>query len=193
MVTPPDAPRKILFTEPNRILCPYRVKAARMERSTGPDRKPPTLRRSRSTADVAKTPALGRVAAVLAAAAVLVFAPGIAQAAFNGAASASLPVSSALIPASTATVSATCSGAKLTISLSSWGIADPRFTGVFTVTSGGSTLYTATSTEGSTAGYSKKVAPNTGTVYSWTVQNQYPVPGTSNLWTGATTTGSVTC
>ncbi len=165
-----------------------------MERTTGPDRKPPTLRRSRSTADAGRTPASGRVAAVLAAAAILVFAPGIAQAAFNSTASAALPITSALIPASTATVSASCRGANLTISLSSWVLTDPRFTGVFTVTSGGSTLYTATSTQGSTASYQLKVTnPNSGTVYVWSVQNQYPVPGTSNLWTGGTKTGQVTC
>lgn len=184
---------EIPFKEPNRIRCPYRVKAARMEWTTGPDRKPPTLRRSRSTADAGRTPASGRVAAVLAAAAILVFAPGIAQAAFNSTASAALPISSALIPASTATVSASCRGANLTISLSSWALTDSRFTGVFTVTSGGSNLYTATSAQGSTASYQLKVTPNSGTVYVWSVQNQYPVPGTSNLWTGAVKTGQVTC
>ncbi|TSE16705.1 hypothetical protein B1A87_013525 [Arthrobacter sp. KBS0703] len=110
-----------------------------MEWTTGPDRKPPTLRRSRSTPDTGRTPASGRVAAVLAAAAILVFAPGIAQAAFNGSDSASLPISSALIPASTATVTVSCSGVNLSINLTAWAIADPRFTGVFTVTSGGHT------------------------------------------------------
>ncbi|MGO4857620.1 hypothetical protein [Arthrobacter sp. 2MCAF14] len=160
--------------------------------TTGPDRKPLTLRRSRSTADAAQTPALGRVGAVLAAAAVLVFAPGIAQAAFNGSASAALPISSATL-ASSATVTASCSGSKPKIKLTSWALPDPRFVGVFTVTNGGNVLFTATSTQGSTASYTPTGNPNRGTIYSWTVQNQYPVPGTSNIWTGASKTGQVTC
>jgi hypothetical protein len=164
-----------------------------MEWTTGPDRKPLTLRRSRSTADAGRTPASARIAAVLAAAAILVFAPGIAQAAFNDSDSASLPVSSAMIPASTATVTASCQGSSLNINLSSWAIANPRFTGVFTVAKGTSNLFTATSTQGSTASYNLRVSPNTGTVYTWTVQNQYPVPGTSNIWTGGAKTGRVTC
>lgn len=164
-----------------------------MEWTTGPDRKPPTLRRSRSTADAGRTPASGRVAAVLAAAAILVFAPGIAQAAFNSTASAALPVSSALIPTSTATVSASCSGSNLTVNLSSWALSDPRFVGVLTVGSAGTTAFTATSTQGNTASYASKVKPNTGTVWTWTVQNQYPVPGTNNTWTGGIKTGQVTC
>jgi hypothetical protein len=164
-----------------------------MEWTTGPDRKPPTLRRSRSTADVAKTPALGRVAAVFATAAVLVFAPGIAQAAFTSQATAALPLTAATVGTSTATVSASCSGSKLNINLTSWAIPDPRFVGVFTVTSGGSNLFNASSAQGSTANYALKVAPNTGTVYTWTVQNRYPIPGTSTFWTGGSKTGQVTC
>ncbi len=163
-----------------------------MEWTTGPDRKPPTLRRSRSTADAGRTPASGRVAAVLAAAAVLVFAPGIAQAAFNGSVSASLPVSSAMIPASTATVTANCQGSNLTITVTSWAITDPRFTGVFTVSSGGSTVFTGTSKQSGGASYKASISPHTGT-WTWTVQNQYPVPGTSNTWTGTATTGQFTC
>ncbi|MFK4299657.1 hypothetical protein ABH924_004842 [Arthrobacter sp. GAS37] len=62
------------------------------------------MRRSRSTADVAKTPALGRVAAVLAAAAILVFAPGIAQAAFTGMDSDSTSVGTMSLPAPPAQV-----------------------------------------------------------------------------------------
>ncbi|MHA7197782.1 hypothetical protein [Arthrobacter alkaliphilus] len=150
------------------------------------------MRRSRSTADVAKTPALGRVAAVLAAAAVLVFAPGIAQAAFNGAASASLPVSSASIPASTATVSASCRGSNLTITVTSWAISDPRFTGVFIVSSGGTAVFTGTSTQSGGNTYKATITAHTGT-WTWTVQNQYPVPGTSNTWTGTPVTGQFTC
>lgn len=132
------------------------------------------------------------MAAVLAAAAVLVFAPGIAQAAFNGATSASLPVSSALITASTATVSASCKGSTLTITVTSWAISDPRLTGVFTVSSGGSTVFTGTSKQSGGGTYTAAITPHTGT-WTWTVQNQYPVPGTSNTWSGTPMTGQFTC
>lgn len=168
------------------------MKAVRMGWTTGPDRKPLTLRRSRSTADAAQTPALGRVAAVLAAAAVLVFAPGIAQAAFNGSAIASLPVSSATL-ASTATVSASCQGANLNISVTNWAIADPRFVGQFTVTSGGANLFTGTSNQSGGGSYLATVSHPKGITYSWTVQNQYQVPGTSNVWSGTPVTGQFTC
>ncbi|WP_442544819.1 hypothetical protein ACSBOX_03480 [Arthrobacter sp. KN11-1C] len=149
------------------------------------------MRRSRSTADAGRTPASGRVAAVLAAAAILVFAPGIAQAAFNSTASAALPVSSASL-ASTATVTASCQGSTLTISVTSWAISDPRFTGVFAVSSGGSNVFTGTSKQSGGATYTARITPHTGT-WTWNVQNQYPVPGTSNTWTGTPTTGQFTC
>ncbi len=163
-----------------------------MEPTTGPDRKPPTLRRSRSTADTARTPAPGRLAAVLAAAAVLVFAPGIAQAAFNTTAGAALPVSSATL-ASTATVSASCQGSSLTITVTDWALTDPRFQGQFTVTTVlGIVVFTGTSNQSGGGTYTAKIVPHLGT-WNWTVQNQYPVPGTSNTWTGTPKTGQFTC
>ncbi|WP_284990047.1 hypothetical protein [Arthrobacter sp. efr-133-TYG-120] len=168
------------------------MKAVRMEWTTGPDRKPLTLRRSRSTADAAQTPALGRVAAVLAAAAVLVFAPGIAQAAFNSAAGAALPVSSATL-ASTATVSASCQGSNLTISVTNWALSDPRFVGQFTVTSSlGLVLFSGNSNQSGGGTYTAKIIPHFGT-WNWSVSNQYPVPGTNNTWTGTPTSGQFTC
>ncbi|UKA58040.1 hypothetical protein [Arthrobacter sp. FW306-2-2C-D06B] len=168
------------------------MKAVRMGWTTGPDRKPLTLRRSRSTADAAQTPALGRVAAVLAAAAVLVFAPGIAQAAFNGSDSASLPVSSATL-ASTATVSASCSGSNLTISVTNWALSDTRFVGQFTVTSSlGILLFSGNSNQSGGGTYTAKIIPHLGT-WNWSVSNQYSIPGTSNVWTGTAKTGQFTC
>ena len=167
------------------------MKAVRMGWTTGPDRKLLTLRRSRSTADAAQTPALGRVAAVLAAAAVLVFAPGIAQAAFNGSASAALPVSSATL-ASSATVSASCRGANLVISVTNWAISDSRFVGQFTVSSGGNGVFTGTSNQSGGGSYTASITPHTGT-WTWTVQNQYSVPGTNNVWTGTPVSGQFTC
>ncbi|WP_441428949.1 hypothetical protein [Arthrobacter sp. 2RAF6] len=163
-----------------------------MERTTRPDRKPLTLRRSRSTADAGRTPASGRVAAVLAAAAVLIFAPGIAQAAFNGSDSASLPVSSATL-ASTAAVSASCTGSSLTISVTNWALSDPRFVGQFTVTSSlGIVVFTGNSNQSGGGTYTAKIVPHLGT-WNWSVQNQYAVPGTSNVWTGTAKTGQFTC
>ncbi|MCZ9884232.1 hypothetical protein [Arthrobacter sp. B2a2-09] len=150
------------------------------------------MRRSRSTADVAQTPAFGRVAAVLAAAAVLVFAPGIAQAAFNSSAGASQPVSSATL-ASTATVSASCQGSNLTISVTDWALTDPRFQGQFTVTSIlGIVVFTGSSNQSGGGTYTAKIVPHLGT-WNWSVQNQYAVPGTSNVWTGTAKTGQFTC
>ncbi|MEZ2388402.1 hypothetical protein AB6813_02425 [bacterium RCC_150] len=136
-------------------------------------------------------PVFARILAVLAAAAVLVFAPGIAEAAFKSSSSSSLQASSASM-ASTATVSASCNGSSVTITVTSWGLSDPRFTGIFTVTSGGSTVFTGTSAQSGGGNYSARITPHTGT-WNWTVANQYPVPNSTNVWTGPGTSGSFTC
>ncbi|GAA3309827.1 hypothetical protein [Arthrobacter ramosus] len=157
-----------------------------MEWTTGPDRKPLTLRRSRSTADVAKTPALGRVAAVLAAAAVLVFAPGIAQAAFTGMDSASTSVGTMSLPAPTgASVAATCVARSLSIVVTSYGTV-PRATSYdFTVTNpGGGNMQTSNGT------YTKAVAAK-GT-WTYQIHGLYQAsPG--NVWTGQPFQGTVVC
>ena len=157
-----------------------------MEWTTGPDRKPLTLRRSRSTADVAKTPALGRVAAVLAAAAVLVFAPGIAQAAFTGTDSASTSVGTMSLPAPTgASVVASCVARSLSIVVVSYGTV-PRATSYdFTVANpGGGNMKT-------TAGTFTKANATQGT-WTYQIHGLYQAsPG--NVWTGQPFQGTVVC
>ncbi|WP_284983419.1 hypothetical protein [Arthrobacter sp. efr-133-TYG-118] len=157
-----------------------------MERTTGPDRKPLTLRRSRSTADVAKTPALGRLAAVLAAAAVLVFAPGIAQAAFTGMNSGSTSVGTMSLPAPTGvSVTATCIARNLSIIVVSHGTV-PRATSYdFTVTNpGGGNMQTSNWT------YTKATAAK-GT-WTYQIHGLYQASPT-NVWTGQPFQGTVVC
>ncbi|MBT8162094.1 MULTISPECIES: hypothetical protein [Arthrobacter] len=149
------------------------------------------MRRSRSAADAAKTSVFARIAAVLAAATVLVFAPGIAQAAFNTSTGSALPVGTASM-ASTATVSASCTGSNLAITVTSWGLADPRFLGQITITSGGSTVFTGTSNQAAGGSYTPKITPHTGT-WNWSVINVYSIPNSNNAWTGPGVTGSFTC
>jgi hypothetical protein len=158
-----------------------------MDRTTGPDRKPLTLRRSRSTADVAQTPAFGRVAAVLAAAAVLIFAPGVAQAAFTQTATDSTSVATLTLTAPTgASVTASCgSGRNLNITVNNYGTV-PRATSYqFTVTNpSGANVPTSGGT------YSKKPAAS-GT-WTYQIRGLYTAsPG--NVWTGQPFTGTVVC
>jgi len=162
------------------------MKAVRMEWTTGPDRKPLTLRRSRSTADAAQTPALGRVAAVLAAAAVLVFAPGIAQAAFSGMDSASTSVGTMSMPAPTgASVTATCVARSLIVIVDNYGTV-PRATSYeFSVVNPGGSTFSAPS-----GTYTKSPAAK-GT-WTYQIRGLYQVsPG--NVWTGQYFQGTVVC
>ncbi|MHC6222096.1 hypothetical protein [Arthrobacter sp. MMS24-S77] len=144
------------------------------------------MRRSRSTADATQTPAFGRVAAVLAAAAVLVFAPGIAQAAFTGTATGSTSVGTMSLPAPTgASVTATCVARSLSIIVVSYGTV-PRATGYdFTVSNpGGGNMKT-------TAGTFTKPNATQGT-WTYQIHGLYTVsPG--NVWTGQPFQGTVVC
>ncbi|WP_284764443.1 hypothetical protein [Arthrobacter sp. efr-133-R2A-63] len=158
-----------------------------MEWTTGPDRKPPTLRRSRSTADAGRTPASGRVAAVLAAAAVLVLAPGIAQAAFTGTATGSTSVGTMSMPAPTgASVVAVCpSGRKLSITVVSYGYV-PRATGYdFTVTD-------PSGNNVPTSGASYSQHPAAAGTWTYQIHGLYTVSA-SNVWIGQPFTGTVVC
>lgn len=133
-----------------------------------------------------------RGAGLLLAISLILGLPAIAQAAFSKFLSAALPISAATIGSSTATVSASCSGSGLTITVTNWAIPDPRYVGQFTVTSGGTTLFTGTSDQSGGGTYTAKITPHTGT-WNWSVHNEYVVPGTSNVWNGQAKTGQFTC
>jgi hypothetical protein len=135
---------------------------------------------------VAKTPALGRVAAVLAAAAVLVFAPGIAQASFTGTATGSVSAATLTLPAPTgASVTASCVARSLSIVVTSYGTV-PRATSYdFTVANpGGTNMQTSNGT------YVKSQAAK-GT-WTYQIHGLYTV-SPSNVWTGQPFQGTVAC
>ncbi|UVJ38148.1 hypothetical protein [Arthrobacter sp. CJ23] len=144
------------------------------------------MRRSQSTADAAKTPAMGHVVAALAAAAVLIFAPGIAQAAFTRTATGSTSVGSMTLPAPTgASVAATCIARSLSIIVVSYGTV-PRATSYeFTATNPGGSTFSAPD------GIYVKSPAAKGT-WTYQIRGLYTAsPG--NVWTGQPFTGTVVC
>ncbi|WP_442543662.1 hypothetical protein ACSBOX_17845 [Arthrobacter sp. KN11-1C] len=145
------------------------------------------MRRSRSTADAGRTPASGRVAAVLAAAAILVFAPGIAQAAFKGTATASTSVGTLSLPVPTgASVTASCpSGRKLSITVVSYGTV-PRATGYDFI------LTDPNGVNVPTTGGTYSEHPAASGTWTYQIHGLYQAsPG--NVWIGQPFTGTVTC
>ncbi|MDQ0032173.1 hypothetical protein [Arthrobacter bambusae] len=146
------------------------------------------MRRTRSTADVAKTPASGRVAAILAAAAILVFAPGIAQAAFNGSDNAQMNVGTLNLPAPTgASVTATCTspGPVLLITVTSYGNV-PRATSYeFTVLDPNGTAVPA-------AAGTYTTSPAAKGKWTYQIRGLYTVSST-NVWKGQPFQGTVRC
>jgi hypothetical protein len=165
-----------------------------MEWTTGPDRKPLTLRRSRSTADVAKTPALGRVAAVLAAAAVLVFAPGIAQAAFNSSASGSTSLSTLTLTTPTASqVTSTCNNNTLVITLKT-PVTGANYHQLIVKDKNSQVVYTGNLNAANNWKYTLNNTYNgQNGNFTFEIRGQYRVPSTSNIWTGSPYTKTIGC
>ncbi|WP_155854476.1 hypothetical protein [Arthrobacter sp. MA-N2] len=145
------------------------------------------MRRSRSTADAGRTPALGRLAAVLAAAAVLIFAPGIAQAAFKSSTGGQTSVGTMAMAAPTgASVTASCSGRTLIIYVNSYGTV-PRATSYeFTVADPNGTAVTPYS-----GTFYYQLSAPTGT-WAYQIRGLYQVSA-SNIWKGQPYKGTVTC
>ncbi|MBT8159626.1 MULTISPECIES: hypothetical protein [Arthrobacter] len=143
-------------------------------------------RRPRNTA--AGTPALGRAAAVVAAAAVLVSAPGIAQAMFTGTDTASLAAStmSLAAPTGTAVVAACPAGRILSIVVADHGTV-PRATSYDFV------LTDPTGANVPTSGWTYTAAhPALKGTWTYQIHGLYQAaPG--NTWIGAPYTGTVTC
>ncbi|MFH5878574.1 hypothetical protein [Arthrobacter sp. NA-172] len=153
-----------------------------------------TLRRSPSTADVAKTPAIGRVAAVLAAAAVLIFAPGIAQAAFKSSTSGSTSASTLKLATPTASqVTSTCNNSTLVITLKT-PVTGANYHQLIVKDKSSAVVYTG---DLNTSNHWTYTLNNTyngqNGNYTFQIRGQYHVPSSSNIWTGSPYTKIIGC